>query len=224
MSLDYDFSKTNIPTDDLNQTYKNQWGGDGEYTDLKPQYKAMVFITMAVAVGYIRNEKEAEEMWQRIRFYETNFSPIMRYWNDKPVTEVVTLDGVEREFIYLKGVFGSERRTFKCGFGFHFPVDDVFEGRMPELEKEDDHVSYYFETVDELKDILGKSQDFLGDYMVFDIDWKHRDGDSVIDRDLVYECIGMRTNVTTKTRTAWLKNIMNQRELFPVADAFKAVK
>jgi len=102
MSLDYDFSKTNIPLENLNQMYNSHWGGE-QYSDLKPQYKAMVFVTMAVAIGYIRNEKEAEEMWHRIRFYEKMFSPLMTYSQDVAETVKHTLDGVEREFIMLDG-------------------------------------------------------------------------------------------------------------------------
>ena len=223
MSLDYDFSKTNIPSENLNQMYNSQWGGE-QYSDLKPQYKAMVFVAMAVSVGYIRNEKEAEEMWQRIRFYESVFTPVMSYWQDVAETVKHTLDGVEREFIMLdaKNAEGDVR-TFKCGL-FPFPVDDVFEGRLPELEKMDEsEVSYYFESLSEVETIICKEKFLLDEYTVYRIDYAHRAGDSVITRDVVHECIGMRTNVTTKTRASWLKHLMKQRELFPTADAFAKV-
>jgi len=223
MSLDYDFRKTNIPSENLNQMYNSHWGGE-QYSDLKPQYKAMVFVTMAVAIGYIRNEKEAEEMWHRIRFYEKMFSPLMTYSQDVAETVKHTLDGVEREFIMLDGRDAEgNSRTFKCGL-FPFPVDDVFEGRLPELEKMDEQeVSYYFESLSEVETIIGKRNFLLDQYTVYRMDYIHRTGDSILTRDIVHECIGMRTNVTTKTRASWLKHLMKQRELFPATDAFAKV-
>ncbi len=86
MSLNFDFSKTNINKDDL-------WVEDstGGYR-LAPIYDQLVWLSLVVDIGHISDEVIAQEFYDRGRFYESLFGPV---YYDSDGKSLLTLENCQ---------------------------------------------------------------------------------------------------------------------------------
>lgn len=87
MSLNFNFKDTSIPVDEL--WYDTGGGG----SDLRAEFANIVWLSIVVDMGHIKDEAHAVEFFQRARFFENLHGPI---YSDHNGESLLSLDIVKR--------------------------------------------------------------------------------------------------------------------------------